>query len=138
MIFDPKIDPQTTQDRPKTDPRGSSKPSFFNVDFCIHFWCVLGSILDPFGEPFGPQNRSQIDPDFFLKLHCGNIPLRDRFKRPQELAKSPKRPPRDPQENPRGGQEGAKMPQDAPKRLQETPRATKDAARGPKSHLRGN
>ena len=130
MIFDPKIDPQTTQDRPKTDPRGSSKPSFFNVDFCIHFWCVLGSILDPFGEPFGFQNRSQIDPDFCSEIalwqHTPKRPLQEAPRarqEPQEATKRPqeaaKRLPRCPMMPPRGFQEASKRPQEPPKKHRE-------------------
>ena len=134
MIFDPKIVPKTTQDWPKTDPRGSSKPFFFHTDFCVRFCSVLGSILDPLGEPFGPQNRSQIAPDFFLKLHCGSILPRDRFKRPQDHPKRPQDPPKRSQDRPkrlpRPSQKAPRGTQALPRPLQATPRMPQEALRG--------
>ena len=62
--FDPKIDPKTAQDGSKRVP----KAIIFHVDFCLRFWTVLGAILGRFWEPFGPQDRSKIEPKIIKKL----------------------------------------------------------------------
>jgi methyltransferase-like protein len=69
-----KFDDFPTQDVPQNGPRqaqdGSkrvSKAFFFDVEFCVQFWTVLGSILDRFGGPFGPQTRSKINPEINQK-----------------------------------------------------------------------
>ena len=128
------------QDRPQNDPRqaqdGSKrvfKAFLFHVDFCTRFLTVLDSILGPFGEPFGPQNRSQIEPHFVLKLHRGNVPQRDHFKRPQDRPKRPQDPPKGPQERPRRLPRTSKSPKGSPKSL---PRASQEVSRGPKRHPR--
>ena len=54
MVFDPKIDPKTAQDGPKTDPRGIWKHSYLIMNFVIDF----GSFWVPFWAPLGVQ----IDP----------------------------------------------------------------------------
>ena len=54
----PQNDPRPGQDSPKT----VSETFFFHCDFCLRFWIVLGSVLVPFWDPFGPQDRLKIDP----------------------------------------------------------------------------
>ena len=51
-------DAKLAQDHPKTVP----KANIFHVEFLLQFWSVVGSVLAPFGEPFGLQDRSKIGP----------------------------------------------------------------------------
>ena len=48
-------DLKMAQDQSKTVP----KTIIFHVDFLLRFWTVLGSVLAPFWEPFGLQNRTK-------------------------------------------------------------------------------
>ena len=53
-----------TQNDPRQTPRRIQEDledMFFNIEFGVQFWIVLGSISVSFGEPLGPQNLSQID-----------------------------------------------------------------------------
>ena len=119
-------DPKLAQDHPKTVP----KAIIFHVDFLLQFWTVLGSVLAPFWDPFGLQDRSKIGPKIIQKLSCSNIPPQDRPERPQDLPKisqevsrslqeAPKTLPRGSKRAPRPLeplQFGSGMPQDGPKR----------------------
>ena len=76
----------------------------------------MGSVLAPFWNPFGLQDRSKIGPKIIQKLSCSSIPPQDRPERPQDLPKIP--------------QEVSRSPQEAPKTL---PRGSKRAPRPPES-----
>ena len=114
-------DPKLTQDCSKTVP----KADIFHVEFWLQFWFILGSILNSFGAPFGPQNRSKIDPKNYQKSSCASIPPRDRLKRPQDHPQRPQDPPKRlqdrPKRLPRPSQEALRDPQGLPKPLQEAP-----------------
>ena len=71
-------DPKLPQDHSKTVP----KAIILHVDFLLQFWTVLGSVLAPFREPFGLQDRSKIEPKIDQKLSCSNMPSQDRPGRP--------------------------------------------------------
>ena len=71
-------DLKMAQDQSKTVP----KTIIFHVDFLLQFWTVLGSVLAPFGIPFGLQDRSKIGPKIHEKLSCSNMPPQDRPGRP--------------------------------------------------------
>ena len=66
------------QNQSKTVP----KAIIFHVDFLLQFWTVLGSVLAPFWDPFGLQDRSKIEPKIDQKLSCSNMPSQDRPGRP--------------------------------------------------------
>ena len=119
-------DPKLAQDRSKTVPNAI----FFHDEFRLQFWTVLGSVLAPFGTPFGLQERSKSGPKIIQKLSCSNIPPQDRPERPQDLPKTPQEVSRSPQVAPKTLPRGSKraprppeplqfssgMPQDGPKR----------------------
>ena len=71
-------DPKLAQDHSKTVP----KAIIFHVYFLLQFWTVLGSVLAPFWDPFGLQDRSKIEPKINQKLSCSNMPPQDRPERP--------------------------------------------------------
>ena len=71
-------DPKLTQDHSKTVP----KAIIFHVDFLLQFWSVLVSVLAPFWDPFGLQDRSKIGPKIDQKLSCSAMPPQDRPERP--------------------------------------------------------
>ena len=64
-------DPKLTQDHSKTVP----KAIMFHVEFLLQFGSVLVSVLAPFWDPFGLQDRSKIGPKIDQNLSCGNMPL---------------------------------------------------------------
>ena len=123
------------QDRLPNDPRqaqdGSKrllKAYVFYVEFCVRFWSVFGSILDPFGRPFGHQNLSQIGPKIYQKSNCASIVPWNRSKRAQDRSKRC-------QDLPKRLQDRPKSPQRLPKRPSETP-PTQEQPRGSgRSHL---
>ena len=120
----PRNGQKITQDDTKRVP----KMRFFHVYFCLRFWTVLGSILARFWEPFGPQDRSKIGSKIIKKLSCGNIPPKDRSKRPQEHSKSPQEAPRPPKGASRTPQEA---PQTLPRGSQEGPKTARDSSKWP-------
>ena len=71
-------DPKLAQDHSKTVP----KAIIFHVEFLLQFWSVLGSVLAPFGVPFGLQDRSKIGTKIDQKLSCSAMPPQDRPERP--------------------------------------------------------
>ena len=71
-------DPKLAQDHSKTVP----KEIIFHVEFRLQFWSVLASILAPFWDPFGLQDRPKIGPKIHQKLSCSNMPPQDRPGRP--------------------------------------------------------
>ena len=70
--------PKLAEDHSKTDP----KANIFQVEFMLQFWSVLGSVLAPFWDPFGLQDRSKIRPKIDQKLRCSAMPPQDRPERP--------------------------------------------------------
>ena len=127
MIFDPKIDPKTTQDGSKTGPRGFQKRSLFVLIFAFDFGAFWDPLWVDFGSLLGPnQDRTKIEPKIVKKISCGNIPPTDHSKRPQARPKRPqdfsKRPQDPPRKPPRPSQE-------APKRLQEGPKTARDSSK---------
>ena len=96
-------------------PRTVFKRHFFHVKKIHQFWSVLGSILDPFWDPFGSPN-----PPTSFTLFFESFEKRKRGepkagpKRPQETSKRPPRAPRRAQEAPRGHQETTKSGQELP------------------------
>ena len=59
-----KIGLRSPQDSPKT----VLKSFIFDVEICLRFWSVLGSVLVAFGAPFGSQVGTQIGQKIDLKL----------------------------------------------------------------------
>ena len=59
-----KIRLRSPQDGSKT----VLKSFFFDVEICLRFWSVLGSVLVAFGAPLGSQVGAQIGQKFDLKL----------------------------------------------------------------------
>ena len=59
-----KIRLRSPQDGSKT----VLKSFFFDVEICLRFWCVLGSVLVAFGPPLGVQVGAQFGQKFDLKL----------------------------------------------------------------------
>ena len=123
MIFDPKIDPKTTQDGLKTGPRGFQRRSFFMLIFAFDFgpfwdsfWSHFGSLLDPKIGPKSNQKSSK-------KLAAATYPHKTTLRRPKNAPRGPKTPPRGLKIPPRS-------PQDPPKRL---PRGSKRDPRPPET-----
>ena len=85
--FDPKTAPKTTQDRPKTAARRSSRAFFFRPRFRHRFSSVLGRNLASSWLPFGLQNRPKCRGSAGLNVlkttltsQDGPRPNEDRFK----------------------------------------------------------
>ena len=113
--FEPKTVPKTTQDRPKTAPRRSSRgvcfASIFIFDFgqsWVRFWLPKGC---PEGAKIGHFWHR-----FFIDF-C--MSFQDRPKSGQER---PRSPPRAPKSGPRAAQERPREPQEGQKVTQEAPR----------------
>ena len=124
-------DLKMSQDQSRTVP----KTIICHVDLLLQFWIVLGSVLAPFWDPFGLQDRSKIGPKIDQNLSCGNMPLQDRPERPQDRPRAPKTTPSPPQELPRPPQD---RPKSLPKQPQETPKPPKEASRSPQEHPRSS
>ena len=104
-----KIGLRSPQDGPKT----VLKTTFFDVEICLRFWSVWGSILVTFGAPFGSQVGAQIGPKFDQKSTCAPRRPQDRPRAPQER---PKSAPRGTQKAPRRHPRAAKSPKKGPNR----------------------
>ena len=92
--FDPKTAPKTTQDRPKTAPRRSSRAFFFRLRFRHRFWSVLGRNLASSWLPFGLQNRRKLErPTGLVELKT-TLTTQDGPRAAQDPSKTPKDPPR--------------------------------------------
>ena len=116
-------DPKLTQDHSKMVPRAI----IFHVDFLFEFWTVLGSVLAPFWDPFGLQDRSKIGPKIDQKSSCRNMPPQDRPEKPPDL-------PRPPQDRPKSSQDHPKSSPNSPKRPQNPPKeASRSSQEAPKT-----
>ena len=73
-----EIDPKLAQNHSKTVP----KAIIVHVKSLLQFWSVLGSVLAPFWDPFGLQDRSKIGSEIDQKLSCSAMPPQDRPERP--------------------------------------------------------
>ena len=62
-----KIGLRSPQDGPKT----VLKSFFFDVEICLRFWSVLGSVLVALGAPFGSQVGVKIGPKIDLRPQTG-------------------------------------------------------------------
>ena len=86
----------------------------------------MGSVLAPFWDPFGLQDRSKIGPKIIQKLSCSNIPPQDRPERPQDLPKTPQEVSRSPHEAPkslpRGSKRDPRPPETPPSDPRNSPR----------------
>ena len=125
------VDDFWPQDRHQNDPRQTQDGSkrvlrafFFDVELCVRFCSVLGSILAPLGSLLD----FKIDLRIVQKADCANIAQKDGFKDPKAAPRGPKTLP----EVPRSPQEAAKTP---PRRSQEAPRGTEDPTRPPQVTL---
>ena len=115
-------DPRSLQDSSKT----ILERCLFRVDLGLRFWLVWGSILAPFGRPFGSPNQSFL-PSFFDDF-C--MSFQDRPKSGQEPPRAPQEPPKSAQERPKRSPRAAKSGPRAPK---SGPRAAKRGPRPAKS-----
>ena len=88
---------------------------FFDVRFCLRFWCVFGPILGPFWDPKWVILGVVFWP-FFGRRPSGAPRV------PQEAPRGSKKAP---QEAPRGAHEASRAPKKVPKRPQEAPRGLK-------------
>ena len=115
--FDPKTAPKTTQDRPKTAPRRSSRCVFFASIFIFDFgrsWVRFGL---PKGRPKG-ANIGRFRHRFLIDF-C--MSFQDRPKSGQER---PKSSPKAPQRHPRGTQKAPRGTPKTPKSTQKAPKST--------------
>jgi hypothetical protein len=122
MIFRPRMYPKTAQDRLKTDPRGSRRPSFLMLNFVFNF----GPFWAPFCTVLGGLLGTKIDPKSIPKsIKNEVVPTYPHKTAPT----SPKTPPRGPETFPRGLKTAARGPQDPPKRPQERPKTAQDPSK---------
>ena len=128
MTFDPKIDPQNDPRQAQDGSKRDLKAFIFYVDFGSRFWTIWGSMLSSFGDPFGPLNRSKIDPKIYQKSSCANMPPRDRSQRPQDRHQRSQNRPQRPQDRPKTVPRGSKI---LPRSSQDLPSGPKNAPRGP-------
>ena len=109
---------RSTSKRPKTVPRriqeGLESLHILSLFLC-RFWFILSSILGFSGGPFGPPNRSKIDPKIYQKSPYANMLPRDHSKRHQDRPQRPPDPPKRLQDRPKRPQDRRKMRQDRPK-----------------------
>ena len=96
-----KIGLRSPQDSPKT----VLKSFFFDVEICLRFWFVLGSVLVALGAPLGGQVGAQIGQKIDQNSTCAPRPPQDRPRAPQERPKraqeAPKKRPRAPKRHPK-------------------------------------
>ena len=111
-----------TQDRPKTAPRLSSRPYFFDFVFDIDFgpswvasWPHLGSLLGTQNWPKLGWAAHPVELKTTLAAQDGPRWPQDRPRRPQDPPRCPKSRPRAPQRPPRPSQNDQKSTQDPPK-----------------------
>ena len=129
--FDPKTAPKTTQDRPKTAPRRSSRGVFFASIFIFDF----GRSWVGFWLPKGRPKRAQIGHfwhRFFIDFY---VSFQDRPKSGQEPPRASQEPPKSAQERPKSAQERPNRTQNHPrvskKHPKSTPRAAQERPRAP-------
>ena len=83
---------------------------------------ISASILAPFWDPFGLQDRPKIGPKIHQKLSCSNMPPQDRPERPQDRPKSSQDHPKSSQDHPQSPPNSPKRAQNPPERLQDRPK----------------
>ena len=132
MIFDPKIDPKTAQDGPKTDPRGTWKPSYLMLIFVFDFDPFWG----PFWAPLGTHLGLQIGPKSIQQIIKNNLvptcPQETAPRGPKTATRGPKIAPRGPQTLPRGLKITPRGPKIVPRGSNIAPRCSQDPPSGPK------
>ena len=116
--------PKTTQNRPKSVPRGDFFALKFRPRFRIDFGPISGPKMPPFGLPFGDQNRSK-------KLSKIDRIINWLQDSPKTTSRPPKRPPRASQEAPRRPQDPQKWPQEPPRSPPDSPRCAQETQKSP-------
>ena len=115
MIFDPKIDPQTAQDGPKTDPRGSRRPSFLMLNFVFDFAPFWAPFWTPLGRHLGLQIGPKSVPKSTKNQLVPTYPEETASRGPKTAPRGPRTPPRGLKIAPRGPQVPPKGPKREPK-----------------------
>ena len=88
----PRAPPKTTQNRPKSVPRGDFFALKCRPRFGIDFGAILAPKMPPFGQPFGDQNRSKNYQEFDCakcRLKIATRPPKTSLGPPQERPKTP-------------------------------------------------